>query len=52
MRSGGVKKGVARAHHRSLLKTLGITDEEMKKIFIGIPRQLMKLFRAIFILNI
>jgi len=39
MRSGGVKKGVAR---------LGITDEEMKKIFIGIPRQLMKLFPAIF----
>lgn len=37
MRSGGVKKGVARAHHRSLLKTLGITDEEMKKFLLEFP---------------
>jgi len=49
MRSGGVKKGVARAPHRSLLKALRIADEEMKKIFIGIPMQLMKLFPSIFI---
>lgn len=38
MRSDVVKKGVARAPHRSLLKALGITDEEMKKPFIGVAQ--------------
>ena len=33
MRSDIVKKGVIRAPHRSLLKALGITDEEMAKPF-------------------
>ena len=36
MRSDVVKKGVARAPHRSLLKALGITDEEMNKPFVGV----------------
>ena len=35
MRSDVIKKGVARAPQRSLLKALGITDEEMSKPFIG-----------------
>ena len=38
MRSDVVKKGVARAPHRSLLKALGITDEEMNKPFIGVAQ--------------
>jgi len=38
MRSDVIKKGVARAPHRSLLKALGITDEEMKKPFIGVAQ--------------
>jgi len=38
MRSDVVKKGVARAPHRSLLKALGITNEEMKKPFIGVAQ--------------
>lgn len=36
MRSGVIKEGLTRAPHRSLLKALGITDEEMKRPFIGI----------------
>jgi len=38
MRSDVIKKGVARAPHRSLLKALGITDEEMGKPFIGVAQ--------------
>jgi len=38
MRSDVIKKGVARAPHRSLLKALGITDEEMNKPFIGVAQ--------------
>jgi len=38
MRSDVVKKGVIRAPHRSLLKALGITDEEMGKPFIGVAQ--------------
>ncbi|MBE9593765.1 MAG: dihydroxy-acid dehydratase, partial [Proteobacteria bacterium] len=38
MRSDVVKKGVIRAPHRSLLKALGITDEEMVKPFIGVAQ--------------
>ncbi|RLI75954.1 dihydroxy-acid dehydratase [Archaeoglobales archaeon] len=36
MRSDEVKKGVERTAHRSLLKALGVTDEDMNKPFIGI----------------
>ncbi len=35
-RSDDVKKGVARAPHRSLLKALGITDSEIEGPFVGI----------------
>src|SRR4030042_1516797 len=38
MRSDVIKKGAARAPHRSLLKALGITDEEMNKPFIGVAQ--------------
>jgi dihydroxy-acid dehydratase len=35
-RSDEVKKGVIRAPHRSLLKATGLTDEEMRRPFIGV----------------
>jgi len=38
MRSDVIKKGVTRAPQRSLLKALGITDEEMSKPFIGVAQ--------------
>lgn len=36
MRSHAVKSGIERAPHRSLLKSLGLTDEEISRPFIGI----------------
>jgi len=36
MRSDNIKVGLDRAGHRSLLKALGVTDEEMNKPFVGI----------------
>lgn len=36
MRSDEVKRGIERAPHRSLLKALGIDDEELDKPFIGV----------------
>ncbi|MCL2696554.1 MAG: dihydroxy-acid dehydratase [Oscillospiraceae bacterium] len=36
MRSNQMKKGVSRLPHRALLKSLGITDSEMKKPFIAV----------------
>ncbi len=36
LRSDRIKKGVARAPHRSLLKADGITDEEMQRPFIAV----------------
>src|SRR5665648_300110 len=36
VRSDEIKRGVARAPHRSLLRALGISDAEMEKPFIGI----------------
>lgn len=36
MRSDAMKKGAKRAPHRSLLKALGLTDEEIKRPIIGI----------------
>ena len=36
MRSDLMKEGVSRAPHRSLLKALGITDNEMKRPFIAV----------------
>lgn len=38
MQSEVIKKGLARAPHRSLLKALGITDEEMKRPFVGVAQ--------------
>lgn len=36
MKSNLVKQGLEKAPHRSLFKALGLTDEEMKRPFIGI----------------
>ncbi|SKA87816.1 dihydroxyacid dehydratase [Caloramator quimbayensis] len=36
MRSDDVKSGLSRAPHRSLLKALGLTDDEINKPFIGV----------------
>ena len=36
MRSNVIKKGIEKAPHRSLLKSLGLTDKEIKKPFIGV----------------
>ncbi len=36
MRSDNIKKGLERAPHRSLLKAVGLTDEEIELPFIGV----------------
>ena len=36
MKSNSVKLGVEKAPHRSLMKALGLTDEEIKKPLIGV----------------
>ena len=36
MRSDEIKRGVARAPHRSLFKAMGYTDEELMRPLIGI----------------
>ncbi len=36
MRSDNIKKGYIRAPHRSLLKAIGLTDEEIEKPIIGV----------------
>jgi len=36
LRSDEIKRGIERAPHRSLLKALGLTDEEINRPFIGI----------------
>ncbi|NOZ77477.1 MAG: dihydroxy-acid dehydratase [Euryarchaeota archaeon] len=36
MRSSEAKRGIQRAPHRSLLKALGLTDEEIRRPFVGI----------------
>jgi dihydroxy-acid dehydratase len=36
MRSDTIKKGLQRAPHRSLLRACGVTEEDMKKPFIGV----------------
>ena len=36
MRSDRMKKGVERAPHRSLLKAVGLTDEEIARPIIGV----------------
>ena len=36
MRSDNIKKGINRLPHRSLLKALGLTDEEIDRPIIGI----------------
>lgn len=36
MNSDAIKKGIERAPHRSLLKSMGLTDEEISRPFIGV----------------
>ena len=36
MRSDEIKRGPARAPHRSLLRALGVSDAEMERPFVGV----------------
>ena len=36
MRSDSIKKGLARAPHRSLLKADGLTDEELERPLVAV----------------
>ena len=36
MRSDEIKRGLARAPHRALLRALGVSDAEMERPFIGV----------------
>jgi len=36
MRSDTIKKGIARAPHRALLKAVGVTDRDFDRPFIGV----------------
>jgi dihydroxy-acid dehydratase len=51
MRSDTIKLGVDRAGHRSLLKATGVTDEDMKKPFIGIANSYTDVVPGHFKLN-
>jgi dihydroxyacid dehydratase/phosphogluconate dehydratase len=42
MRSDRIKKGVERAPHRSLLRALGFSDDDLKKPLIGIANLLQR----------
>ena len=48
-RSNNLTRGEARAPHRSLLKGLGFTSEEMDRPIIGIANSFNKLYRGMFI---
>ena len=43
MKSDAVKVGMQQAPHRSLLRALGMTDEEMKKPLVGTINILFKM---------
>lgn len=51
MRSNFIKKGIERAPHRSLLKALGVTDDEINKPFIGIVNSFNEIVPGHFHLN-
>jgi len=51
MRSDTVKLGIDRAGHRSLLKATGLTDEDLKKPFIGVANSYTDVVPGHFKLN-
>ncbi|MEM4164724.1 MAG: dihydroxy-acid dehydratase [Nitrososphaerales archaeon] len=51
MRSSKIKDGVDRAPHRSLLKAVGVKDEDMQKPFIGIANSYTDIVPGHFHLN-
>ena len=46
MRSDLMKEGSTRAPHRSLLRALGLTDDEMKRPFVAVSVLRAITFRA------
>ncbi len=51
MRSDQVKKGYARAPHRSLLRATGLRDEDFDKPFIGVANSFIEIIPGHFFLN-
>jgi len=51
MRSDEVKKGYARAPHRSLLRATGLKDEDFDKPFIGVANSFIEIIPGHFYLN-
>jgi len=51
MRSDQVKKGYARAPHRSLLRATGLKDEDFDKPFIGVANSFIEIIPGHFFLN-
>ena len=50
MRSDAIKKGLARAPHRSLLKADGLTDEELERPLIAVISSQNEIIPVILIL--
>ena len=51
MRSDEVKKGYKRAPHRSLLRAVGLKDEDFDKPFIGVANSFVEIIPGHFFLN-
>ncbi len=51
MRSDEVKKGFERAPHRSLLRAVGLKDEDFDKPFIGVANSFIEIIPGHFFLN-
>ncbi len=51
MRSDEVKKGFERAPHRSLLRAVGLKDEDFNKPFIGVANSFVEIIPGHFFLN-
>jgi dihydroxy-acid dehydratase len=51
MRSDEIKKGYARAPHRSLLRATGLGDDDMSKPFIGVANSFVEVIPGHFFLN-
>ena len=51
MRSDEVKKGYQRAPHRSLLRAVGLRDEDFDKPFIGVANSFIEIIPGHFFLN-
>ncbi|NPA03306.1 MAG: dihydroxy-acid dehydratase, partial [Epsilonproteobacteria bacterium] len=51
MRSDEIKKGFQRAPHRSLLRAVGLKDEDFEKPFIGVANSFIEIIPGHFFLN-